>query len=202
MEDSVKIVGIAGLPRSGKDSLGELFVDAGFYAVSFGEIFRDYSRKRHADKPDPISIANMTETANWLRTEHGPDVALKEALRRYKDRLDAGEKYAGLLFISIRAPIEVDFILQHGGELIWVQTDDKVRYERNNEHRREGETELSFEEFLSQEALQSNPQPGTPEEAQMNTTYVRSKATKSLENNGNDFDDFKIRGKTLVDEVI
>lgn len=202
MQDTIKIVGIAGLPRSGKDSLGELFIEAGFYAVSFGDIFRDASRKRHADKPDPISVANMTETANWLRSEYGSDYALKEALRRYEQKVSEGEQYAGLLFISIRAPIEADFILEHAGELIWVETEDRVRFERSRKHRREGETDISFDEFLRQENLQSKPQPGMPEDSQMNTSYVRSKATRTLENNGNDYEAFKTKARAILHEVI
>ena len=189
------------MPRSGKDSLGELFVEAGYYAVSFGEIFRDASRKRHANKPDPISVANMTETANWLRSQYGPDYALNEALRRYESKLSQGEEYKGLLFISIRAPIEADFILEHGGELIWVETDDKVRYQRNLAHLREGEAKISFEEFLRQEALQSKPQPGMAAESQMNTNYVRSKATRTLENNGSDLKEFQTKASQLLKEL-
>ena len=50
----MNIVGIAGLPRSGKDTLAELFMKQGYFGVSFGDIFRDVSRQRHADKPDPL----------------------------------------------------------------------------------------------------------------------------------------------------
>lgn len=194
----MKIVGIAGYPRSGKDSLGDVFIEAGYYGVSFGDIIRDYARKRHADKPDPISVANMTETANWLRNERGADVLLKEALQRFKEEQATGKNHAGLLFISVRAPVEADFILEHGGELIWVEASDEVRYDRDKQSRREGEIDISFEEFKRQENLQTVPQPGIPEAAQMNMSYVRSKATKVLENNGSDYEAFKQAARTLV----
>lgn len=198
----MKIVGIAGYPRSGKDSLGEAFIKAGFYGVSFGDIVRGYARKRHADKPDPISVENMTETSNWLRGEQGADVLLKEALRQYKEHLAAGKKYTGLLFISIRAPIEADFILKNGGELIWVEASDEIRHARNNAHLRDGELSISVEEFIRQEQLQARPQPNVPKEIQMNMEYVKSQATISLQNNEDNFPAFRAKAKELVRKVL
>ena len=173
-------------------------MEAGYYGVSFGDIIRDYSRKRHTDKPDPISVANMTETANWLRNEQGADVLLKEALRQFEEKQAQGENYKGILFISVRAPVEADFIRERDGVLIWIEASDEVRYERDKKHRREGEVDVSFEEFKRQENLQTVPQPGIPKEAQMNMTYVKSQATNILENNGDDFEAFKQAARQLT----
>lgn len=198
--EELRIIGISGLPRGGKDTLAELFMDNGFYGVSLGDIVRDESRVRHTDSPDPISVANMTETANWLRSEHGPDFALREALNRYEDAREQ-EKYDGLVVFSVRAPIEVDFILRHGGELIWVEASDQIRYDRYLKHQRDGETALSFEEMHAQEALQWQPQPDLPEEIQMNIAYVKSKATRVLENNKNDLEEFHAKARALMQRV-
>src|SRR5690349_169937 len=107
----LRIIGISGLPRGGKDTLADIFMANGFFGVSLGDIVRDESRVRHAKETDPISVANMTETSNWLRAEHGPDFALREALNRYEDAQEKGGQYDGLVVFSVRAPIEVDFIL-------------------------------------------------------------------------------------------
>jgi dephospho-CoA kinase len=115
-----RIVGIGGLQRSGKDSLAELFAREGCYAVSLGDIVREIARERHQDKSDPISLANTTETSNWLRKTRGADVVLEEALGRYESAR-AAKAYRALVLFSIRAPVEVDFILAQGGELIWVR---------------------------------------------------------------------------------
>ena len=82
MTNDIKLIGIGGLPRSGKDTLAEVFMTNGFYGVSMGDIVRDEARIRHADSPDPISIANMTETSNYLREQKGPDLALIAFLER------------------------------------------------------------------------------------------------------------------------
>lgn len=197
----MKIIGIGGLSRSGKDSLADLFMANGFYGVSFGDIIRDYTRERHADKPDPISVANMTETANWLRAQEGADVVLQKALKLFEAEQAAGKDYEGLVLFSVRAPIEADFILEHGGELIWVEASDEVRYNRMVNNLREGEAKISLEEFIRQENLQAEPQPGVPVEAQMNAPYIKQKATIVFENNEDSFESFKQKAAALVSQL-
>lgn len=196
------IVGIGGLPRSGKDSLAELFIAAGYFGVSFGDIVRGFARERHADKPDPISVANMTETSNWLRETRGADVILQEALRQFDEKQAGGETFNGLVLYSVRAPVEADFILSHDGELIWVESTDEVRYGRAKQHQREGEADITFEEFKRQEALQSKPQSGIPSEVQMNTAYIKAKATRQLVNNGDDMTVFQTKAQQLLEDVV
>lgn len=192
------IVGIGGLPRSGKDTLAELFIQAGYFGLSFGDVVRNVARQRHKDKADPISVANMTETSNWLRETRGPDIILQEALRQYEQRTSAGEDYKGLLLWSIRAPIEVDFILAHGGQLIWVEASDEVRHRRALAHLRPGELTTTREEFLRQEALQWKPQPGIPVAAQMNIAYVKDNATQVLENNSDNITEFNKKASDII----
>lgn len=195
-----KIVGIGGLVRSGKDMFADMLIEQGWFGVSFGDIIRGYARQRHADKPDPISVANMTDTSNWLRTERGADAVLQEALAQYEEASKTKE-YEGLVLWSVRAPIEVDWILERGGALIWLEADDQVRYERDRKSRREGEAEISFEEFKRQEALQFKPMPGIPPEVQMDLMYVKSHATNVLENNGNSLETFLEKAHSLIDEI-
>jgi dephospho-CoA kinase len=189
-EVDYKIVGIGGLPRSGKDTAAELLMDAGWMGVSFGDLTREYSFERHKDKPDPISRANTTETSNWLRQQYGADVLLQEALRRFEAARAEGRQYKGLVLFSVRAPIEVDFILAHGGELVWIDADDEVRHQRSLKHMREGELPTTLEQFKAEEDEQWKPQPGISEEVQMNVSYVKEHATIVITNNGDDRDAF------------
>lgn len=197
----MKIIGIGGKVRSGKDTLADMLIEKGFYGVSFGDIVRDFSRERHADKPDPISIANLTDTSNWLRETRGADVILKEALAQF-ERAQNTADYIGLVLYSVRAPIEVDWILGHGGQLIWVEASDQVRYDRNAASQRQGETQITFEEFKRQENLQMTPQPGIPVEVQMNMSYVMDHATVTLENSGNDIESFYDSANKLIDSLV
>lgn len=197
----MKIVGVGGLPRSGKDSLAELFIKAGYFGISFGDVIRRFARERHADAPDPISVANMTETSNWLREQKGSDVVLQEALQQFKDQQASGLEYEGLVLWSVRAPVEVDFILEKGGELIWVEASPEVRHNRGLAHLREGEIAISLEEFKRQEALQWEPQPGIPPEVQMNIAYVKEKATRTLVNNGDSLGEFTHNAFKLMSDM-
>jgi dephospho-CoA kinase len=193
-----KLVGIGGLPRSGKDTLSEMLIHAGYMMVSFGDIVREFCFERHKDKEDPISVASMTETSNWLRETRGADVILKEALKRYEEALAAGGQYEGLVLQSVRAPIEVDFILAHDGKLIWLEAPDTVRHNRALQHLRQGEIPTTLEEFKAQEALQVHPQPGIPAEVQMDLTYVKEHATHQLINENDDIEAFRVRARELM----
>ena len=186
----MNIIGIAGLPRSGKDSLAELFISHGYFGVSLGDIVRDESRRRHANEKDPISVKNMTETSNYLRTNFGADFALKQALSRFA-KAEASQQYKGLVIFSVRAPIEVDFIKQNKGKLIWVEASNEVRFRRSQSARRQGEAEQTLKEMLDQEKLQETPQDGLPADVQMDTSYVKRQATGVFENNGSSFEEFK-----------
>lgn len=199
MANKMKIVGIAGLPRSGKDSLAEMFIEKGWFGVSLGDIVRNHSRVRHADKADPISVANMTETANWLRSENGADFAIKSAIEQFNSQ-KAGQ-FIGLVVFSVRAPIEVDYIIREKGELIWVEAEDEVRYRRAMANLRDGEQVLAFDDFLAPERLQEQPQPGIPREVQMNTTYVKQKATIVLENNSDNYQEFADKANKIVQQL-
>lgn len=193
----MKIVGIGGLSRSGKDTLAEFLIEKGYFGVSLGDIVRNAAKIRHANESDPISVANMTETANDLRQQEGPDFALKQAVEEFEAA--GGEaKYKGLLVYSVRAPAEVDYILANDGRLIWLSADDQVRYRRAMKFRREGEAEISFDEFQRQENLQWRPQPGIPAEAQMNAEYVKSKATLALDNSNDDMQAFKQKARQAL----
>lgn len=198
LTNKVKIVGIAGLPRSGKDSLAKVFMDNGYFGVSLGEIFRDAAMVRHANDQNPISVANMTETSNWLRQTKGADFALKEALSKYEASIKDGASYEGLVVWSIRAPVEVDFILQKGGQLIWIETNDDLRLQRAKRDKRPGEPDWTKDEFKKQEALQWVPQPGIAREAQMDIAYVKNKSTSVLVNDTDDIGIFEQSAKKLL----
>jgi dephospho-CoA kinase len=199
MSKKINIVGIAGVGRSGKDSLAELFIKDGYFGVSFGDIIRDLTQERHASDPHPISRANMTDTSNWLRETRGPDVIMKIALERYEEAQKTKD-YQGLMAWSIRAPIEADFILSHKGKLIWIDVSDDVRYKRAMNGLREGEPHLSFDEFMAQENTQFKPLAGIPKEIQMDLPYVKSKATIIIENNFSELKDFYAVSENLNDQ--
>jgi len=200
MDQNLHIIGIAGLSRSGKDTLADMFIIDNYFGVSVGDITREYAKVRHANDPHPINRANLTETSNWLRETRGPDVLMKISIEKYIEAIKT-KKYKGLVCWSIRAPIEADFILSNGGQLIWIDVTDEVRYKRAMSDLRLGEPHLSFDEFIAQENTQFKPIPGIPENIQMNLPYVKSKATKHIENNSDDVNEFITRAHKLIEQI-
>ena len=199
MKKELEIVGIAGLSRAGKDTLAELFVEDGYFGVSVGDITREFSQKRHVNDDYPISRKNLTETSNWLREVRGPDVLMKISLERFQKASEA-KTYKGLVCWSIRAPIEVDFILEQGGELIWIDVSDGVRYKRAMSELREGEPHLGYDEYLAHENIQFVPQPDIPKNIQMNLSYAEARATRKITNNSDNVNEFIIRGLKLIEQ--
>ena len=123
---------------------------------------------------------------------------MREGLDDFEKAKAAGKKYQGVVIYSVRAPIEADFILNHGGQLIWIESSDEVRYKRKIDNLRQGEASLSIEEMLAQEALQTRPQPDLPRTVQMDLGYIKSKATKIITNNGNNVEAFKDEAKKAL----
>jgi dephospho-CoA kinase len=194
------IVGIAGKIRSGKDTLAEVFIENGFYGVSVGDMVREKSRELNSNDPNPISTENMTKTSNYLRSKLGPDFLLKEAISKFNEAIKH-KSYKGLVVYSIRAPIEADNILYNGGQLIWIEANDRIRYERAMSYLRPGDKKISMEEFLDTESRQFKPDPNIPEENQMNLDYVKSRSTKVLVNDDIDINSFREKGLELIHSI-
>lgn len=197
MEIDFLIVGIAGKIRSGKDSLAEIFINNGFFGVSVGDIVRQKSKELNSADPNPISTENMTKTANYLRSKFGSDFLFREAISRYKNAIKS-KNYKGLVIYSVRAPIEADNILKYGGELIWIDSKDEVRYERAMSNLRKGDSRVSFEDFKIAESQQFLPNSKFDKDTQMNLDYVKSKATIRLTNNQNDISQFRDKALKII----
>jgi dephospho-CoA kinase len=178
----MKIIGIGGYSRSGKDTLAGLLLKSGYFGISLGDIAREYSKKRHSQDKNPISRINLTETSNWLRQQNGPEVLMNIALDKFRQESKT-KQYRGLLVWSIRAPIEADFILKNKGNLIWINSEPETRYKRAMDNLRPGEPKLNFKDYLAQEATQVKPQPGIDKSIQMNMDYVKKVANIYLDNN-------------------
>jgi hypothetical protein len=85
--------------------------------------------------------------------------------------------------------------------MIWVEASDNVRHNRSLAHLRSGEAPTTLEEFKRQEALQWKPQPGVPIEVQMNLSYVKGHATRTLVNNTDNIDEFLQKSQALIESV-
>jgi len=146
-----EIVGIAGTNASGKDTLGDLRATlTGAKMVSLSNILREELDRRgitHERK-------NLGALGDEWRTEFGFGVLADKTIASY---LANGNK-KGLSITSIRHPEEARVIKQHGGIIIWIDADRRVRYNRINSRPIDRiEDKVTFEEFCAQEDAEMLP---------------------------------------------
>ena len=146
-----KIVGIAGTNASGKDTLGELRAKlSGAQMVSLSNILREELDRRgisHERK-------NLGALGDEWRTEFGFGVLAEKTIAAYRE---SGSN-KGISLTSIRHPEEARAIKKHGGIIIWVDADRRVRYDRiNNRPINRIEDKVTFEEFCAQEDAEMQP---------------------------------------------
>jgi cytidylate kinase len=178
----MKILGISGTDGSGKDSLAEMLVERhGWQYISVTDILREEAKKRGMSLQRSI----LREISAEWRREKGLWVLVDKALEVYKKNQ---RKYKGLVMASLRNPGEADRLHELGGQLIWVDADPEIRYNRITSRKRGTEDEVTFEEFLAEEKAQSRH---SGDEATLNLSAVKAKADIHLENNGNSIEAFK-----------
>ncbi len=146
-----EIIGIAGTNASGKDTLGELRSElTGSQMVSLSNILREELDRRgitHERK-------NLGALGDEWRTEFGFGVLAQKTIASY---IEAGNK-KGISLTSIRHPEEARVIKEHGGIIIWIDADRRVRYDRINGRSADRiEDRVTFEEFCAQEDAEMQP---------------------------------------------
>lgn len=184
----MKIYGIAGTNGAGKDSIGELLAERhGFLFISMTDMLRDELDRRGL----PPAREHMRELSAEWRRQSGLGVLIDKSVERYQKVAD---QYKGLVVASLRNPGEADRLHELGGELIWVDADPKLRYQRlqanaaSRGERRAVDDKKTFEQFLADEAAEMQH---SGDAATLSIADVKAKADIFLDNNGNDIDKFK-----------
>lgn len=190
----MKIIGISGTNGSGKDTVGKILADEYDYLfVSVSDVLRDELKRRGL----PPAREHMRELSAEWRRESGLGVLVDKAVEFYQKQ---EKKYTGLAVASLRNPGEVDAVHKLGGQVIWVDADPKLRYERlqANAHQRGAiravDDQKSFEEFLAEEAAEMQH---SGDDATLSMSDVQARADKVIVNEGS-FDDFKNKVQAVV----
>lgn len=176
----MKIYGLAGTNGAGKDSVGEMLAERhGYLFVSVSDLLRDEARKRGL----PIEREVLrTISAEWRR-EHGLGVLVDRAVALAKEK-----DYEGVVAAPMRNPGEAQRVKELGGELVWIDAEPKVRYDRIFARKRSAEDDKSFEEFLNEEQIEMQH---SGDEATLNMQGVKDISDIFIDNNGNDIEAFK-----------
>lgn len=187
----LKIIGIGGTDASGKDTIGEMLAGRhGWKFISVTDILRDEAKKRGW----PLARSTLRKISAQWRREFGKAVLVDKAAKTQQPG-----KYKGLAISSLRHPAEADKIHQLGGQVIWVDADPHIRYQRILKRNRGTEDHITFEEFLAEEAAQMHPR---GDDAALNLAGVKAKADIILNNDGDDLESFKnVADKILVEHL-
>jgi dephospho-CoA kinase len=180
-----RIVGIAGTSGAGKDTLGELLVQLGGYKfVSVSDILRDELTKQGV----PHEREHMRAlSAKWHR-EYGAGNLSRRTIEAY---MKEAEKYKGLAIGSIRRPSEAKIIQEEGGVVLWVDADQKLRYERiQAANRGRNEDLATFEHWSADEDVEMTPSQDD-DGSGLNMAAVRDIADIHIDNNFEIFDEYK-----------
>jgi cytidylate kinase len=182
----MKLIGLSGTNGSGKDTVGHMLAERHNYLfVSMTDMLREEAKRRNL----PVEREVLrTISAEWRR-QSGLGVLVDKSVEYFNS---LNQDYAGLVIASLRNPGEADRVHELGGEVIWVDADPKVRYDRIQSNAaargRSEEDTKTFEQFLSEEAAEMQ---SSGDAATLNMSAVKELADKFLDNGGTDIGLFK-----------
>lgn len=140
------VIGVAGLPGSGKDTLHTLLADRGFKAYVYSDLLRVELAKRGVENPTRSQMQNLGDE---LRAEQGGQVLSNMLI----DKIVA-DKVQRALVIGMRHPAEVQVFRESNDidfVLVALEVSAQVRFKRMQERARTGDT-LNWEDFLEADA--------------------------------------------------
>lgn len=147
------IYGVAGTNGAGKDSLMYLLAERGFVVYNTSDHLRDIASAVHGSTKRGGNTAPMGLVGNAQRVRYPGgmvDLGLIDWWSRV-GHLPKDMQPVGLAIGSIRGVGEVERLREIGGQLIVVDADRNVRYERIANRLRHDDKGLSFEDFVREE---------------------------------------------------
>ncbi len=165
------LIGITGTDGAGKGTVVDYLVKhKGFAHYSARAIWIEELTKRGEE----ATRANMRLIANEMREKYGNDFLITYYLQKIQE--DGTDKE---IIESIRTVAEATTLKAHGGILIAVDADERVRYERVQGRRSETD-QVSFEQFRAHEELEAHD----PNPHGMQKQKVIAMADYTIMNNG------------------
>lgn len=139
------VIGISGLPGSGKSLVSEIATKKGAIIVSMGDIIREEAKKRGE---------TTKETAKNLRKEHGEYIVSQLTIKKIEQLKDEGIKNS-IIVEGIRSPKEVDLFKKHFDEFIILSifTNPTLRFERLQKRMREDDSK-DYNEFKKRDKME------------------------------------------------
>jgi dephospho-CoA kinase len=186
----MRLIGLSGTNGSGKDTVGQILAEEhGFLFISMTDMLRAEAANRNLA---PTRDVLRTISAEWRR-KAGLGVLIDKSVEEY-ERLGGDAKYTGLVVASLRNPGENDRIHELGGEVIWIDADPKVRFDRLKGRMRSDDPQ-SFDDFVAHEQAEMVR---SGDEATLSMSDVKAKSDKIFLNEFDSLNNLKIRLRSLV----
>ncbi|MDR2967734.1 MAG: AAA family ATPase [Methanobacteriaceae archaeon] len=138
----MKVIGVSGLPGSGKSLVSNISKKYGVYVVKMGDIIREEAEKRNED--------SGTVAVN-LRKEHGQYVVAKFTIVKIRKLFKSNKNYKkGPVFVvdGIRSPYEVKLLKKYFKNfvLLSIFSSPKTRFNRLKNRKRSDDS-IHIEDF-------------------------------------------------------
>ena len=144
-----------------------------------------------------INRVNQSALSKRWRNESGDNgIMFRRAIEAYLKEQAVGG-YKGLALVSIRHPDEVSRVHEHGGIVVWVDANQRLRYDRlQSGNRDRADDRISYEQFQADEYREMHPPKDAPE-GSLNMRAVRDAADIVIEN---DFSTIESYREYLINE--
>ena len=135
----MKVIGVTGLPGSGKSLRFDIAKERGAVVVSMGDIIREKAAERGE---------NSGTTARKLREEHGQYIVAKLTIEKIKGFLEVQDDVKTILIDGIRSPYEIEMFDVNFDEFTSVSlyASPKTRFKRVTLRNRKDDSSV-YEDF-------------------------------------------------------
>lgn len=126
----MRVIGVTGLPGSGKSVVARVAKNLGFNIIRMGDVIRDEAAAQDAD---------IGETAVKLRKDYGKYVVADRCVETIdKSFFESGNNNINYIIEGIRSPAEVEIFKKHFKDfkVIAIHSSPKVRFMRLKRRRR------------------------------------------------------------------
>ena len=138
----MRVLGVSGMPGSGKALVSEIASERGAIIVSMGDIVREEAKKRGE---------GSKETAKNLRAEFGKYIVSELTIKKIKKLQDEGIKNS-IVVEGIRSHHEVEMFKKEFDDFIIVSVfaNPSIRYERLRNRKRDDDPS-NYDEFKARD---------------------------------------------------
>ena len=141
----MQVMGISGLPGSGKSLVSDIATEKGAIIVIMGDIIREEAKKRGE---------STKETAQNLRAEHGEYIVSELTIKKIKKLQEEGNENT-IIVEGIRSPHEVNMFKENFENFIILSifANPALRFKRLQKRMREDDSK-DYYEFLKRDQME------------------------------------------------